>query len=101
MKRYRGSCRCGLIRFECELGEHSPACGSSFITRSFHLLEGDHALDMDEAGSGSVQHFYCSQCASPLVWRENTRDGMLYAVPLQALADPVPLNMRVQEVNSC
>lgn len=101
MMRYTGSCRCGLIRFECELGEHSSACGGSFITHSFRMLEGDHALELDEAPSGSMQRFYCSQCLSPLVWREKTRDGMLYAVPLQALADHAPLNLRVQEVNSC
>ena len=101
MNRHTGSCRCGLIRFECELDAHSPGCGGSFITRTFRMLAGDHALEMDEADSGSMQRFYCSRCASPLVWREKTREGMLYAVPVQALADPGPLNRQVQEVNTC
>lgn len=99
MNRYTGNCRCRLIRFECELDMYSQMCGSRCITRSFRMVAGDHALGMEEADEGGMQLFYCSHCASSLVWREKTHDGMLYVVPLQALAEPAPSNFQPQEVN--
>lgn len=103
MTLYTGSCRCGAIRFNCELKAGSTDCDKA-ITHDFCLLTGDHALDVDDnpGGNHAVLHFFCSRCGAALVSREKTNSGMRYAVNPAALENGAAANAcSAREAGTC
>lgn len=74
-KTYKGSCHCGLIRFECdlELGERTSKCKCSICTKSrfwkaiaraeaFRLVQEADALTDYQFGGRTIHHQFCSRC---------------------------------------
>ncbi|HEV7732207.1 MAG TPA: GFA family protein [Candidatus Binatia bacterium] len=74
MSTLRGSCHCGLVRFEVTgpLGD-IVECNCSICTRkgylhwivpqdAFRLLEGEDALVTYRFGTGVAQHRFCGTC---------------------------------------
>lgn len=75
-KTHRGSCHCGLVRFECELdlaAGPTSKCNCSICTKArfwkavvpakdFRLLEGADALTDYQFGRKSIHHLFCRRC---------------------------------------
>ena len=72
---YRGSCHCGVVRFEAELDLEQPTfrCNCSICRRTrfwaavakqedFRLLAGESDLVKYQFNTGNNHHFFCRHC---------------------------------------
>jgi hypothetical protein len=100
MKRsYKGSCHCGLVRFECDLdlSAGTSKCNCSICTKSrfwkaiakadaFHLLQGSDAL------SQTIHHLFCRRCGVKPFGRGHLDEigGDFYAINVACLDDATP-----------
>ena len=75
LKRYRGSCHCGAVRFEADLDLTQPSfrCNCSICRRTrfwpavaresdFRLMAGGELLTEYRFNTRKNQHFFCSRC---------------------------------------
>lgn len=101
MKTYRGSCHCGVVRFEADvdLSQGTLRCNCSICVKirfwpaivkpeSFRLLTGDADLTTYLFNTKTDQHLFCRHCGvHPFVIGQSPRWGDFYAVNLTCLDD--------------
>lgn len=101
MARYRGSCHCGTVRFECDvdLAAGTSRCNCSVCAKgrfwktvispdAFHLLAGAEALSDYTFGSGRIHHRFCRHCGvKPFGQADIEGLGKIVAVNLACLDD--------------
>lgn len=99
MKRYRGSCHCGAVRFEVDLDltQSSFRCNCSICRRSrfwpavaresdFRLLSGNEKLTEYLFNTRKNQHFFCRMCGvRPFGIGNETPIGKMYGVNIGCL----------------
>jgi hypothetical protein len=104
-KPYRGSCHCGIVRFECEidLAQGTSKCNCSICTKTrfwktivkadgFRLLQGKDALTDYQFGSHTIHHLFCSHCGVKPFGKGHMEElgGDFYAVNVACLDDVIP-----------
>jgi len=104
-KTYKGSCHCGLVRFECELdlAEGTSKCNCSICTKSrfwkaiaradaFRLVQGADALTDYQFGGRTIHHLFCSRCGVKPFGRGHLDElgGEFYAINVACLDDATP-----------
>lgn len=75
LKRHRGSCHCGAVRFEIDAPDRILAqrCNCSICAKSgflhlivpasrFHLIQGKEQLTDYRFNTGTAKHLFCSIC---------------------------------------
>jgi hypothetical protein len=75
LKKYRGSCHCGAVRFEVELniGAGTTKCNCSICTKmrlwssqvkpeAFHLIAGESELTDYQGRNQVAHHVFCRHC---------------------------------------
>ena len=101
LKRYRGSCHCGAVRFEADLDLTQPTyrCNCSICRRTrfwpavarpegFRLLAGEGELTKYTFGSHKNHHFFCGRCGVRAFGVGNdTPIGKMYGVNIGCLDD--------------
>ena len=112
LKKYRGSCHCGRVTFECEidLSEGIRKCNCSFCWKTrylkafayqehFRLLKGGEQLGDYQASSsswpeGHVHHYFCRHCGvrgfSRGYLEMEPFNGEFHAVNVACLDDATP-----------
>lgn len=104
--RFQGSCLCGTVRFEvdgplddvshCHCAMCRKAHGAAFATFA-NVPSGRHRFTQGEAAlkayrsSGTVERAFCSQCGSPMSWRDPVNYPDSTSFPLGALPGDVPV----------
>ena len=98
--RHQGSCHCGAVRFEAEIDDvNAPmACNCSMCGRagtwlvfvpeaSFHLLQGEEALQDYQFAKEHLHHPFCNRCGiKPFAFGPNPDGGgKTYAVNVRCL----------------
>lgn len=101
-KTYRGSCHCGVVRFEADLdlATGSYKCNCSICTKSrnwgvlikpheFRLLAGEDELSNYSFGTHSNQHLFCRHCGVRPFGRGHLEqvDGDYVSIKLACLDD--------------
>lgn len=108
-KTYRGSCRCGAVRFETtiDLSKRTSKCNCSICAKTrywktivsdeaFRLLQEAGALTDYQTDGNSIHHRFCSRCGVKPFGRgyadELNADigGDFYAVNVMCLDDVTP-----------
>jgi hypothetical protein len=104
-KKYRGSCHCGAVRFQCELdlAEGSSKCNCSICSKgrfwkaivkagAFTLVEGTDALSEYQFASRSIHHFFCRHCGIKTFGKGHLEalGGDFYAINVACLDDITP-----------
>ncbi|MGZ8452002.1 MAG: GFA family protein [Candidatus Binatia bacterium] len=101
LKTYKGSCHCGVVRFEAEidLSAATYRCNCSICSRTrfwpavvkpeaFHLLSGETELTKYLFNSKRNEHYFCKRCGVRSFGIGNTPDGeRIYGVNLGCLED--------------
>ena len=100
IKTHKGSCHCGLVRFECDidLEASSMRCNCSVCAKgrswlsfvsdnAFRLIEGgDHLADY-QFGALRVHHRFCTTCGIKVFGEVPGPKGTGYAINISALDD--------------
>lgn len=104
-KKYRGSCHCGAVRFQCELdlAEGTSKCNCSICGKgrfwkaivkagAFRLVEGADALSEYQFASRSIHHFFCRHCGIKPFGKGHldALGGDFYAINVACLDDVAP-----------
>lgn len=86
-----GGCHCGLVRFEADLPDSTPAlldcnCSICAMTGFLHLIVPAHHFRLTEGksetttyrfGTGKAQHIFCSTCGIKSFYRPRSHpDGI-------------------------
>ena len=103
---FEGSCLCGTVRFEvdgplddvshCHCSMCRKAHGAAFATYA-NVPSARHRFTQGEAAlkayrsSGTVERVFCSQCGSPMLWRDAVHYPGSTSFPLGALPGDVPV----------
>ena len=104
LKTYKGSCHCGVVRFEADIDLTAPTyrCNCSICSRNrfwpaivkpeaFHLLSGESELTQYLFNSKRNEHYFCKHCGVRPFGVGNTPDGeRIYGVNLGCLEDATP-----------
>jgi hypothetical protein len=114
LKRYKGSCHCGRVRFEADIDLRAGTgkCNCSICTKvrrweafvrpqAFQLIAGEDALSDYQFGSRSSHHLFCKYCGVHAFCRGylEALGGEFYAVSLAALDDVDPIELVTAPVN--
>lgn len=104
-KKYRGSCHCGAVRFQCELdlAQGTSKCNCSMCTKgrfwkaivkagAFKLAEGTDDLSNYQFASRSIHHFFCRHCGIKTFGKGHLEalGGDFYAINVACLDDATP-----------
>ncbi len=96
-QHYKGSCQCGAVTYEVDIGLGSPiTCNCSrcermgfvlaFATRdSFDLKSGEENLTEYRFNKGEIQHLFCSTCSVESFSYGNMPDGAVAAINVNCL----------------
>ena len=101
LKTYRGSCHCGTVRFEADLGlaQGTFRCNCSICRRTrfwvavakpegFRLLAGEAELTKYVFNTKNNWHFFCKHCGvRPFGVGNETPIGKMYGVNIGCLED--------------
>ena len=101
LKTYRGSCHCGVVRFEAQLdlAENSYRCNCSICRRNrfwaavalpdrFRLLSGESELTQYLFNTKKNHHYFCKHCGVRAFGVGNeTPMGKMYGVNIGCLED--------------
>jgi hypothetical protein len=101
IRTYRGSCHCGVVRFEADLdlSRSTFRCNCSICRRTrfwpavagpdgFRLLAGEHELTEYRFNTLKNQHFFCKHCGVRAFGVGNdTPVGKMYGVNVGCLED--------------
>ena len=101
MKTYRGSCHCGVVRFEADLdlAQGTYRCNCSICRRTrfwpavareggFRILSGESELTQYLFNSRKNQHYFCKHCGVRAFGiGTETPIGKMYGVNLGCLTD--------------
>jgi hypothetical protein len=101
LETYRGSCHCGVVRFEAELDLTQPSfrCNCSICRRTrfwpavaraegFRLLRGAEELTRYQFNTEKNHHYFCRRCGVRAFGVGNeTPIGKMYGVNLGCLED--------------
>jgi hypothetical protein len=101
LQTYRGSCHCGVVRFEADLDltQSSYRCNCSICRRTrfwpavarpeqFRLLAGESVLTLYRFNTGNNHHFFCRYCGvRPYGVGNDTPIGPMIGVNLGCLED--------------
>lgn len=103
-KSYEGSCLCGRVGFtvdaqiddvshcHCSMCRkaHGAACGTyANVPVSAHRFTRGESLLRVYRSSATVERLFCSQCGSPMLWRDPVRFPGIASFPLGSLDTPV------------
>jgi hypothetical protein len=104
LKTYKGSCHCGVVRFEAEIDLAAPTyrCNCSICSRTrfwpaivkpdgFRLLSGESELTKYLFNTKRNEHYFCRQCGVRSFGIGYMPDGeKIYGVNLGCLDDATP-----------
>jgi hypothetical protein len=109
LRKHRGSCHCGAVRFEVEVDASSGgACNCSICTKiggistlvkpaAFRLLTDESSLTFYEWGGKTAKRYFCKSCGVTCFGRGHLAEvgGDYVSVNLNALDDVDPANVKV------
>jgi len=114
-KTYRGSCHCGLVRFEADidLTQSTYRCNCSICSRNrfwaavigpgaFRLLQGRQELTQYLFNSMRNEHYFCRTCGvRPFGRGRSPESGEVVGVNIGCLEDATPEELAAAPVVYC